>query len=87
KGKVCGDTIDIIDGRPVGASRVSFGRQSSEHQIFLQDVEIFEAMIDACFVSSPSLQHFLSNRIISKPLLTDIFIYPVKSCSSIRVER
>uniref|UniRef100_F1KY37 Molybdenum cofactor sulfurase n=1 Tax=Ascaris suum TaxID=6253 RepID=F1KY37_ASCSU len=82
KGKVCGDTIDIIDGRPVGASRVSFGRQSSEH-----DVEIFEAMIDACFVSSPSLHHFLSNRIISKPLLTDIFIYPVKSCSSIRVER
>ncbi|KHN85419.1 Molybdenum cofactor sulfurase [Toxocara canis] len=81
-GKVCGDSIDIIDKRPVGALRISFGRQSSEY-----DVEMFERLLDACFVSSPSLRVPLKSGVISEPTLTNIFIYPVKSCSSIKVER
>ncbi|VDK42460.1 unnamed protein product [Anisakis simplex] len=30
KGKICDDAIDLIDGKPVGVVRVSFGRQSSD---------------------------------------------------------
>lgn len=44
-GHVCGDDIDLIDGRPTGSIRISFGYCST-----LSDVHIFVSFIRKCFL-------------------------------------
>lgn len=76
-GKRCGDEQDLINGRPTGAVRVSFGRMSS-----LEDVRALELMIDYCFLASrcpPVAVHPLKITAY-RPILSKLFCYPVKSC-------
>uniref|UniRef100_A0A914UT90 Uncharacterized protein n=1 Tax=Plectus sambesii TaxID=2011161 RepID=A0A914UT90_9BILA len=49
-GKVCGDMRDLIDGRPVGSVRISFGRQST-----FSDLHRFLSMVYDCFVTDPEV--------------------------------
>ncbi|CAO4387029.1 unnamed protein product [Caenorhabditis nigoni] len=81
KGKRCGDEIDLINGRPTGAVRISFGRMSTE-----QDIEVLEQMIDTCFVSSdrvfsPSLQNLKIESFL--PTVVNLFSFPIKSVGSV----
>ncbi|XP_067278417.1 molybdenum cofactor sulfurase isoform X2 [Pseudorasbora parva] len=47
-GHVCGDNIDLVDGRPTGSIRVSFGYMSS-----FEDCQNFLRFIVNCFVDKP----------------------------------
>uniref|UniRef100_A0A6A7G9P1 Molybdenum cofactor sulfurase n=2 Tax=Hirondellea gigas TaxID=1518452 RepID=A0A6A7G9P1_9CRUS len=49
-GHICGDTQDIVNGRPTGSVRISFGYSSS-----YDDADTFLQMIRDCFVSGPLL--------------------------------
>ncbi|EGT40432.1 hypothetical protein CAEBREN_29456 [Caenorhabditis brenneri] len=80
KGKRCGDEIDLINGRPTGAVRVSFGRTSTE-----QDIEALEQMIDTCFVASEGtlFKHSKTLRIEQySPVIVNLFSFPIKSVGS-----
>lgn len=47
-GHVCGDTLDMIDGRPTGSVRISFGYMST-----FDDAQTFLKFIIDCFVKQP----------------------------------
>ncbi|XP_021435885.2 molybdenum cofactor sulfurase isoform X2 [Oncorhynchus mykiss] len=47
-GHVCGDNIDLVDGRPTGSVRVSFGYMST-----FQDCQNFLNFVADCFVEKP----------------------------------
>ncbi|XP_029496795.1 molybdenum cofactor sulfurase-like isoform X2 [Oncorhynchus nerka] len=132
-GHVCGDNIDLVDGRPTGSVRVSFGYMST-----FQDCQNFLNFVADCFVekpvkvdqdkldrlksntsskgSSPCLLTMLTNgkpdhigerehastdlvvnqrggKAITKDAkshekaqtLTNIYIYPIKSCAAFEV--
>ncbi|XP_038816281.1 molybdenum cofactor sulfurase-like [Salvelinus namaycush] len=129
-GHVCGDDIDLVDGRPTGSVRVSFGYMST-----FQDCQNFLNFVVECFVEKPvevdqvkldrlksntsskgSSQCLLTNgkpkhidnrehastdpvvneyggKAITKEAksqgkaqyLTNIYIYPIKSCAAFEV--
>ncbi|XP_057197994.1 molybdenum cofactor sulfurase isoform X1 [Triplophysa rosa] len=133
-GHVCGDNIDVVEGRPTGSIRVSFGYMSS-----FEDCQNFLRFIANCFVDKPftldqerlgrlmtsapvditassqsfhptpitygkaghengqvigqSVREVPSEEDVSKErkkngsthTLTNLFIYPVKSCASFEV--
>lgn len=47
-GHVCGDNIDLVDGRPTGSVRVSFGYMST-----FEDCQRFLTFVAECFVEKP----------------------------------
>ncbi|XP_078093152.1 molybdenum cofactor sulfurase isoform X2 [Mustelus asterias] len=47
-GHVCGDSLDLIDGRPTGSIRISFGYMST-----FDDAQTFLKFIVDCFVKQP----------------------------------
>lgn len=49
-GHVCGDDNDLIDGRPTGSVRVSFGPYSRQ-----SDADRLLNMLTDCFVSKPAV--------------------------------
>ncbi|XP_052428201.1 molybdenum cofactor sulfurase isoform X2 [Carassius gibelio] len=131
-GHICGDNIDLIEGRPTGSIRVSFGYSSS-----FEDCQNFLRFVVNCFVDKPLIldQKRLTKLKSAEPMesaasydlasipngqlghqdgqtitpspgriapsedtvskqeknngschtLTNLFIYPVKSCASVEV--
>lgn len=80
QGHVCGDDVDLINGKPVGSIRVSFGYYSRKE--------------DADAVLNLLRRHFLKDSrttTTDAPLksglarLDQILLYPVKSCAPMRV--
>ena len=47
-GHICGDDMDLIDGKLTGSIRISFGYMST-----LDDVETFLKFVHECFVDNP----------------------------------
>ncbi|XP_070772305.1 molybdenum cofactor sulfurase [Enoplosus armatus] len=47
-GHVCGDSIDLVDGRPTGSVRVSFGYMST-----FEDCQTFLNFVADCFIEKP----------------------------------
>lgn len=52
-GYTCGGAADLINGRPTGAVRVSFGYMST-----IRDVQTVLLMINECFVDKPSVRKY-----------------------------
>ncbi|KAL2641505.1 hypothetical protein R1flu_009092 [Riccia fluitans] len=83
-GRVCWDDNDIINGRPVGAVRVSFGYMST-----FEDCWVFLNFISAFFVESQTKTPATASAssLAAEPSggppvsLHSISVYPVKSCS------
>ncbi|KAJ1728490.1 hypothetical protein LPJ61_004009 [Coemansia biformis] len=87
-GVVCGDDHDLVDGRPVGALRVSFGAMTSK-----QDIDALVDFLGQSFRncgSAPSIAGPLAGgagataaRSSSAPVRAEVdavVIYPIKSC-------
>ncbi|KAL4554583.1 hypothetical protein LXL04_037177 [Taraxacum kok-saghyz] len=84
-GHVCWDDYDILNGKPTGAVRVSFGYMST-----FEDALKFMNFIASSFVLLTTntkslnplrpLQSHLSHH------LTSIVVYPIKSCSGFKVD-
>ncbi|KAJ1678320.1 hypothetical protein EV182_004300, partial [Spiromyces aspiralis] len=97
KGHVCWDDHDIVDGRPVGMVRISFGAMSS-----VQDVDSFVQFLQEYFANYTAKRDCaatatMDNRpsLVSPSItpndwqavgeLTAMAIYPIKSCHSISI--
>ncbi|XP_021288794.1 molybdenum cofactor sulfurase isoform X2 [Herrania umbratica] len=96
-GHICWDDNDIINGKPTGAVRVSFGYMST-----YEDAKKFIDFIKRSFVSMPSeleKGYLLRTKSIPYPheglenqlsrsgcYLKSITIYPIKSCAGFSVE-
>lgn len=52
-GYVCGGAVDLVNGKPTGAVRISFGYMST-----IKDVEEVLLMITKCFVNGPSVRKY-----------------------------
>ena len=87
-GQRCGNDFDLINGRPVGAIRISFGAMSS-----LPDVEKFVAFIEEFYVDRTTPLAILSafpTEVSPPPTQCGFFvqglsIFPIKSCSAYRI--
>ncbi|CAN6173194.1 unnamed protein product [Urochloa humidicola] len=92
-GHVCWDDNDIINGKPTGAVRISFGYMSTygdaeEFLKFLQSSFVSKAVGLNCMVNMDTLNLVddWSQQAISDIRLKSITIYPVKSCQGFSVQ-
>jgi molybdenum cofactor sulfurtransferase len=80
-GQRCGDNHDIINGKPVGAVRISFGAMSS-----LSDVEALTAFVQEFYVDTTILQRAAPFPQPPIPqsgfFIESLSIYPIKSCAA-----
>ena len=85
-GKVCGDTRDLIDGKPTGALRCSFGATSlfedALHTVgairrFFLDNERPTAAAAAAAAAAPES---------AAATVASILVYPIKSCAGVAVD-
>ena len=95
-GHKCGDDIDLVDGRPTGAVRVSFGKES-----IWEDLDVMVQFLEETFVDSsplpstssmpPSLASSVTSTLEDEEPcsveISELFIFPIKSCSAQRVRR
>ncbi|RUP43160.1 pyridoxal phosphate-dependent transferase [Jimgerdemannia flammicorona] len=83
-GKSCGDEIDIINGRPVGAVRISLGAMSTVDDVlhwlrFLR--EYFVEGTDERVTAEPAEERKVVNHQEGNGIVvSDLVIYPIKSC-------
>ncbi|XP_078166867.1 molybdenum cofactor sulfurase (LOS5) (ABA3) isoform X1 [Carex rostrata] len=85
-GHVCWDDNDVINGKPTGAVRISFGYMST-----YEDAEQFMQLLESSFLSKsrkpfenglvPSLKDLQLSGAIQ---LKSITIYPIKSCTGFK---
>lgn len=83
-GHVCGDHMDLIKDQPTGAVRISFGKDS-----IWEDLDEFVLFLQRNFVkNSIELARSLDiPRGPSQVTLTELYVFPIKSCSAQRVSR
>jgi len=93
-GHVCWDDKDVINGKPTGCARISFGYMST-----FEDAHAFLTFLEkTCVATAPPQAREKGNREISKstesgatrstdlPLvLKEVFVYPIKSCQGFAV--
>jgi len=85
RGHVCWDALDLIDGKPTGAIRVSFGYMSS-----MSDAEAVIKLISDYFIETKTEEKQEENRanedgVKDDVYLKEIWVYPVKSLGGMRV--
>ena len=95
-GHVCGDGVDLVEGRPTGSVRVSFGYMTTR-----RDVETLIDLVKMHFVeATESVRELELEKTVSaeaeettkirteeadKVVLESIVVYPVKSCRGMHV--
>ncbi|KAI6191353.1 Molybdenum cofactor sulfurase [Aphelenchoides bicaudatus] len=80
-GKTCHDEIDLVDGKPLGTVRISFGRLNT-----IEDVETVKQMIECCFVDrrfKKPIDFVSANKLKDGAHLSQMFVYPIKSGGSL----
>ncbi|XP_022865528.1 molybdenum cofactor sulfurase isoform X2 [Olea europaea var. sylvestris] len=86
-GHICWDDRDIMNGKPTGAVRVSFGYMST-----FGDARKFLRFIENGFVVLPPVARAIhpvtedADKAIARYFLKSITIYPIKSCAGFSVE-
>lgn len=83
--KKCGDTIDMIDGKPLGSIRISFGKWNTN-----DDIERLQKMLQYCFIKGNKIRTNNYTLPVSSSKLVRIlriFLYPIKSCGYLEVEK
>lgn len=79
-GHICGDEIDIINNKPTGAVRVSFGKDS-----IWEDLDSLIEFLESSFCSNSCMRKGHIEPLLSPRstdvLLSEIYVYPIKSCS------
>ena len=82
-GHVCGDQIDIVRGRPTGAIRISFGKDST-----WEDMDAFVSFVEQLYVTKEvSSSVRLWDDGPRRVLLTELYVFPIKSCAAQKVDR
>lgn len=90
-GKVCGDHLDVIDGMPTGAVRISIGKDS-----IWEDIDVAVRFLEGTFKDdSLNARKLDKSNIVDKSQcsivdylrLTNIYVFPIKSCGAMEVNR
>ncbi|KAG7337700.1 SufS subfamily cysteine desulfurase [Nitzschia inconspicua] len=89
-GHVCGDHLDLVNGQPTGAVRISFGKDSLWEDLdvvvqFLQRNFVNEESDASCEQDAQSTHGHISTETVAK--VSSIFIFPIKSCAAQQVSR
>ena len=80
---VCGDHIDIINDKPTGAIRASFGKDST-----WEDLDALVTFITKHFLNEATHGTTMTlPSTVSQVQLSELYIFPIKSCSAQRVSR
>ncbi|XP_029341940.1 molybdenum cofactor sulfurase-like isoform X1 [Acyrthosiphon pisum] len=82
-GHICGDHIDIINGRPTGSVRVSFGYQSSESDAN----RLYDTLIEQFWQKNPVKPVDRQQNSVDEYNRMDLhvsrlFVFPIKSCGA-----
>uniref|UniRef100_M4BRK3 Molybdenum cofactor sulfurase n=1 Tax=Hyaloperonospora arabidopsidis (strain Emoy2) TaxID=559515 RepID=M4BRK3_HYAAE len=89
-GHVCGDDIDVVNGLPTGAVRLSFGYMTTFEDIaaFIEFVSNYFTCRTAPTAPTPSSMSIsLASEPVSKRrYLCKITLFPIKSCSGMSVD-
>ncbi|XP_073061585.1 molybdenum cofactor sulfurase-like [Primulina eburnea] len=94
-GHICWDDHDVLNGKPTGSVRVSFGYMST-----FEDARKFLKFIESTFVSLPVQSAYLdlmrqrpsqplsedASGVTARYFLKSIMVYPIKSCAGFNVE-
>ena len=88
-GHRCGDQIDLVNGVPTGAVRVSFGFYNTR-----EDADRLLSMIKRNFIESQPIEAVVVSKEDTTSCsdkesvrITEICIYPIKSCAAMKVEK
>ncbi|CAG0912481.1 unnamed protein product [Notodromas monacha] len=90
-GHVCGDGLDLVNGRPTGCIRISFGYMSGHRDVSALLRVIAECFVDGrvpCRKSSTFAEGVATSSSSSSRdcfIVTDLRVYPVKSCAAFYV--
>jgi molybdenum cofactor sulfurtransferase len=81
-GHVCGDHMDLIDGEPTGAIRISFGKDS-----LWEDLDEFVLFVERTFVNKYSseareISTLEASAGPAQVTLTELYVFPIKSCAA-----
>lgn len=85
-GQRCGDDHDVIDGKPTGALRVSFGAMSN-----LTDVMSFIRFIEEFYIDNgptirmPTPVTIAKSTAKSRFYVESLCVYPIKSCGGFKI--
>ncbi|XAR53535.1 Molybdenum cofactor sulfurtransferase [Bertholletia excelsa] len=95
-GHICWDDHDIVNGKPTGAVRVSFGYMSTFEDAKNFIKFIARSFVSVCtqsehlYLSRTSARHFSTEghkRATARYKLQSITVYPIKSCAGYTVDR
>jgi molybdenum cofactor sulfurtransferase len=84
-GHVCGDEVCLVKGRPTGAIRVSFGKDST-----WEDLDAVVCFLQRVFARPKAEFVTETVRWDAKPrnvVLSELYLFPIKSCAAQRVKR
>lgn len=94
-GHVCGDRRGVVNGKPTGAIRASFGKDS-----LWEDLNALIAFIQKVFVSRGDSLSLTARSRLSTDMSSDttsmnanaaviksLFVFPIKSCAAMKVNR
>lgn len=81
-GHVCGDHIDLVNGQPTGAIRISFGKDS-----MWEDLDTFVMFLEKTFINHATRETISSTVGPTKVQISKVYVFPIKSCAAQRVSR
>ncbi|XP_055341218.1 molybdenum cofactor sulfurase 3-like [Paramacrobiotus metropolitanus] len=82
-GHVCGDSVDLVNGRPTGAVRISFGYMSN-----VDDVNRFIQVIYDVFKEKNTQLRPVFNALDQQNRrISAMFMYPIKSCKAASISK
>jgi molybdenum cofactor sulfurtransferase len=87
-GHVCGDRKGVLNGKPTGAIRASFGKDS-----VWEDMNALVSFIQKVFVSRggalslPSARTDNARNENTAVIVDSLFVFPIKSCAAMKVNR
>ena len=83
-GHVCGDHIDLVKGKPTGAIRASFGKDN-----LWEDMDYLVSFLKESFVNTEDSNRSVATKSCTADVeaeVTEMYIYPIKSCAAQRVK-
>lgn len=98
-GHICGDAVDLVDGQPTGAIRISFGYMTGKRNVdalldLIRKYFIDKVKIEPCMTKPIELRNGeyskkdTNGNVKSCQIkLKEICLYPIKSCAAFKVQK
>jgi molybdenum cofactor sulfurtransferase len=84
-GHTCGDPIDTINNRPIGAIRISFGKDSIWEDLNALVLFLEKMFVNYIVTQGEKSEQVSNSRTPAIVTITELYIFPIKSCAAQRV--